>query len=234
MINYANHRAIFEGMNARLFNPNSGRMLWMTQPAWPSTNWQILSSDYDTQASFYGVKKACEPVHVQMNLPGLEAAVVNNTATAITGLTLRARSFGLDGNVIFTKEQTVDAAPMSVMTAFTVAQATDGVSIVKLELLDAQHQVISENFYWHAPDAGVTLRLENTSTSPVLMAKATVIDSATGQRILPAYFSDNYVSLLPGESKVVRIEIPASAQTGEIALNLRGWNVHPVTVRAQR
>ncbi len=257
MINYANHRAIFEGMNARLFRPNSGRMLWMTQPAWPSTNWQILSSDYDTQASFYGVKKACEPVHVQMNLPGLEAAVVNNTPAAINGLTLRARSFGLDGKVIFTKEQTIDAAPMSVMTAFPIGMANDGVSLVKLELLDAQHQLISENFYWHAPDAaaylklndlpetelkaaahrtqtGVTLHLENTSTTPVLMAKATLIDAATGQRVLPAYFSDNYVSLLPGESKTVEIDVPASAAKGEIALNVRGWNVKPRSVPTQR
>ncbi len=182
---------------------------------------------------------------------------MNNTAAAINGLTLRARSFGLDGKVIFTKEQTVDAAPMSVMAAFPVAQARDGVSLVKLELLDAQHQVISENFYWHAPDAagylklndlpetelkataqrtqtGVTLRLENTSASPVLMAKATVIDSATGERILPAYFSDNYVSLLPGENKTVEIEVPAGALRGEIALNLRGWNVKPAVVHTQR
>jgi hypothetical protein len=68
MLNYVEQRAIFEGFNAHLWAPNSGRMLWMTQPAWPSTSWQILSSDYDTQASFYGVKKACEPVHVQLDL----------------------------------------------------------------------------------------------------------------------------------------------------------------------
>jgi len=37
MMSYVDHRAIFEGMNAHLWSPNSGRMLWMTQPAWPST-----------------------------------------------------------------------------------------------------------------------------------------------------------------------------------------------------
>ena len=79
MLNYTEHRAIFEGMNAHLWAPNSGRMLWMTQPAWPSTMWQILSSDYDTQASFYGVKKACEPVHVQLDLSDYTVAVVNTT-----------------------------------------------------------------------------------------------------------------------------------------------------------
>ena len=37
MLNYVEHRAIFEGFNAHLWSPNSGRLLWMTQPAWPST-----------------------------------------------------------------------------------------------------------------------------------------------------------------------------------------------------
>ncbi len=37
LINYEEYRAIFEGFNAHLWAPNSGRLLWMTQPAWPST-----------------------------------------------------------------------------------------------------------------------------------------------------------------------------------------------------
>ena len=82
MLNYVDHRAIFEGMNANLWAPNSGRLLWMTQPAWPSTMWQILSSDYDTQASFYGVKKACEPLHVQLNLANYRVDIVNTTTAA--------------------------------------------------------------------------------------------------------------------------------------------------------
>ncbi|MFP5203984.1 MAG: glycosyl hydrolase 2 galactose-binding domain-containing protein, partial [Acidobacteriota bacterium] len=48
MLDYAGHRAIFEGMAAHLWQPNSGRMIWMTQPAWPSTMWNFLSWDYDT------------------------------------------------------------------------------------------------------------------------------------------------------------------------------------------
>jgi hypothetical protein len=33
------------------------------------------------------------------------------------------------------------------------------------------------------------------------MIKLTLKDAATGQRILPAYYSENYVSLLPGEER---------------------------------
>jgi hypothetical protein len=105
MLNYVDHRAIFEGFNAHLWAPNSGRLLWMTQPAWPSTMWQIFSSDYDTQASFYGVMKAAEPVHVQMNLPDLHAAIVNNTEKAIEGATLQVHAVRGDGTSVFDHQE---------------------------------------------------------------------------------------------------------------------------------
>ena len=64
MLNYESHRAIFKGVNAGLWRTNSARVLWMTQPAWPSNMWQTYSSDYDTHASFYGAMKANEPLHI--------------------------------------------------------------------------------------------------------------------------------------------------------------------------
>ena len=85
MLNYVDHRAIFEGMNAHLWAPNSGRVLWMTQPAWPSNMWQILSSDYDTQASYYAVKKASEPIHIQLDPSNYSVDVVNNTTAPLPG-----------------------------------------------------------------------------------------------------------------------------------------------------
>ena len=85
MLSYNEHRAIFEGFNQHLWTPNSGRMLWMTQPAWPSNMWQIFNSDYDTPGSFYGVQKACEPVHVQLDLSDYTVAAVNTTPVASAG-----------------------------------------------------------------------------------------------------------------------------------------------------
>ena len=96
MLNYANHRAIFEGMNAHLWAPNSGRMLWMTQPAWPSTMWQILTSDYDTQASFYGTMKACEPLHIQLDLATYDVELINTTNTPLANATITADVYSLD------------------------------------------------------------------------------------------------------------------------------------------
>jgi hypothetical protein len=262
MLNYVEHRAIFEGMNAHLWVPNSGRMLWMTQPAWPSNMWQILSSDYDTQASFYGVKKACEPIHVQFDPSSDEVAIVNNTMSPLTGLTLTANVVSLDNKPLFHLEEKHDAAPNAMVNALKLDLAqplAGGVVLIKLELRGANGQLLSDNLYWLAADSpsyrqlnhlpAVTLsaaatsthadqsthihvRLENFGTSPALATKLTLLNSSDKSRILPAYLSDNYISLLPNETREVEIEYPASAATSTAApqIALRGWNISPQTI----
>jgi hypothetical protein len=263
LLNYVDYRAIFEGFDAHLWAPNSGRLLWMTQPAWPSTMWQILSSDYDTQASFYGVKKAAEPVHVQMNLPGLHAAIVNNTEKAIAGATLQVHAVRGDGTSVFDHQEPVSAPAQAVTTSYLVdvglASAKD-VVFVEMELKDAQGALLSQNFYWYAADsesyrgmnslpqvavtakavaetnsggeAHVSVALENTGAAVAVAAKLTLLRASDGERILPAYYSDTYLSLLPGEKRVVEISFP-DAQASAATIAIRGWNVVPARVEVQ-
>jgi hypothetical protein len=43
--------------------------------------------------------------------------------------------------------------------------------------------------------------------------------------VLPAYYSDNYIALMPGETRMLTIAVPASAVYGRsLTLALRGWN----------
>ncbi len=258
MLNYVEHRAIFEGMNAHLWAPNSGRMLWMTQPAWPSNTWQILSSDYDTQASFYAVKKASEPIHIQLDPSNYNVAVVNNTTTPLPAITATANVFTLDGKSIQHAEQKQDAPANSATDTFKLdlpSQFSAGVVLVKLELRSADSQLLSDNLYWLAADRAayralnrlpavalsataaysrsaqsthIRVKLENGSGAPALATKLTLLNSADSSRILPAYFSDNYISLLPGETRVIEIEYPSvGASPASPQLALRGWNLAP-------
>jgi hypothetical protein len=50
--------------------------------------------------------------------------------------------------------------------------------------------------------------------------------NADGSQVLPAYFSDNYVSLLPGEARTVTVRYPAAKANGA-RIAIRGWNVAP-------
>ncbi len=259
MMQYESYRAIFEGMNAKLWTEHSGRMLWMTQPAWPSSAWNIFSSDYDTQASFYGVKKASEPVHVQMNLPDWKVVLVNNGLASLRGVTVKAKVVGLDNRTIAEKSATITATGEAASDAFTLdpkAATANGVALVRLEASDAAGKLLSTNFYWQAANdaqfqalnglAAVTLdtasatrvdgadtvtivTLRNTSATPAIETKLTVMN-ADGTQVLPAYFSDNYVSLLPGDVRTVEIRYPTDkASAAHVAL--RGWNVAGGMVR---
>lgn len=58
----------------------------------------------------------------------------------------------------------------------------------------------------------------------------TLLNVGDKTRILPAYFSDNYVSLLPGEIRTVEVEYPATASNGRPEIAIRGWNAIPQSV----
>jgi hypothetical protein len=218
--------------------------------------WQILSSDYDTQASFYGVKKACEPVHVQLNLPDYSVAVVNTTTAAHSGLSVSADVYSLENKLLLHHEEKRDVAADSEANSFRLDiapfLASGGVAFVKLDLRDATGKELSSNFYWlgaesasyrqlnHLPPAvlstsasesrdgdmmRVAVQLQNRGTAVALANKLTLLNAADGSRILPAYFSDNYVSLLPGESREIDVEYPLSAASGKAEVTIRGWNL---------
>ena len=258
MLNYTLHRAIFEGFNQHLWAPNSGRMLWMTQPAWPSNMWQILSSDYDTQASFYGVQKAAEAQHIQLDLSNGDVAVVNTTTEPLQGATAEAQVYSLANQQLFEKTQPVSVDADQVSTVFRIDLAPvleeQRVVLVRVRLLGAGGKQLSTNLYWlsadgdgsrkltrlapaklatkietsqHESDTRLTVMLTNTGTQAALAIKLTPEHAASGERMLPAYMSDNYVSLLPGESRTITIDYPGQDQ---VKLGMRGWNLDPITV----
>jgi hypothetical protein len=261
MMDYVDHRAIFEGMNAHLWSPNSGRLLWMTQPAWPSNMWEVLSSDYDTQSSYYGEKKACEPLHVQLDLATSAVEVVNTTPEGAGTLQVTANVFSLDNKSLLQKDALAEVPADAVVTALHLELEPlekDGVVLVKLELKHQGSKVVSSNLYWLTAEnqnyreltrlapatviatatsrrdgnaVRVHVELRNAGADIALQNKLTLVRSSDGSRILPAYFSDNYVSLLPGESREINLEYPLSTPDDATPeLMLRGFNQPQRTV----
>jgi hypothetical protein len=256
MMDYVDHRAIFEGMDAHLWAPNSGRLLWMTQPAWPSNMWEVLSSDYDTQSSYYGEKTALEPMHVQLDLASDAVEVVDTTPEASGQLQAIADVYSLDNQSLLHQEAPASVPADSEATPLHLNLAPlqkNAVILVRLQLKDASGNIVSRNLYWIAGESQdfrqltrlappavtanatatrdsdtmrIRVELKNTGSDVALQNKLTLIRSSDGQRILPAYYSDNYVSLLPGETREIEVEYPLSAAEGiQPAFTLRGFNL---------
>jgi hypothetical protein len=74
------------------------------------------------------------------------------------------------------------------------------------------------------------VQLQNNGKSVALQNKLTLLSARDGTCILPAYLSDNYVSLLPGEKTEIQIEYPSSAGAGPAQLAVRGRNFAPRTI----
>jgi hypothetical protein len=72
--------------------------------------------------------------------------------------------------------------------------------------------------------------LKNAAPVAALASKLTLLNAADETRILPAYYSDNYLSLLPGESREIEIEYPLKAGNGAVEVAIRGWNLSKQTV----
>jgi hypothetical protein len=261
MLQYVSYRAILEGFNAGLWTTNSARMFWMTQPAWPSSAWQIFSSDYDTHAAFYGAKKASEPVHVQMNLPDYKVIVVNNGRTPLAGATVHARVTTLDNTLVSERSAPITAAAGLTADAFMLDLAPalqQGVVLVALDVTSASGEILSRNTYWQGRDEAAyralgampqaklvakaatradgadkvtTVDLTNMSGVAAIETKLTLF-GADGAQVLPALFTDNYVSLLPGETRTISVRYPATAAKGAVTVRLRGWNVVPAALKA--
>jgi exo-1,4-beta-D-glucosaminidase len=73
------------------------------------------------------------------------------------------------------------------------------------------------------------VRLENTSTHLAFQVRLKLADSATGEEILPVYWEDNYLELMPGETREVGVAYPLQGRTTHPALTAEGWNVPPTT-----
>ena len=68
--------------------------------------------------------------------------------------------------------------------------------------------------------------LRNTSAHPALMVRLKAVREKTGDRILPAIFSDNYIALMPGEARVIRTELENADTRGERpAMVVEGFNI---------
>ena len=67
----------------------------------------------------------------------------------------------------------------------------------------------------------------NKCPVPAIGIKLNLRDISTNKRILPAYFSDGYFTLLPGEHRRLTV---SSNYSGEMLISVDGYNVSTKTI----
>ena len=238
-VDYEGHRAMYEAQSKN----RMGLLIWMSHPAWPSLTWQTYDYFFDTSAGYFGAKKASEPLHIQWNQATDYVEVVNYSAGSRKGLTAHAEIRNLDGSLAWERSATLDSAEDSDSTPIKMEWPVSLTPVHFLRLtLTENGRVVSTNFYWRGTEEDnfrairgmpkvkldaatkverdgrrwhLTTELHNSSSTPALMVRVKAVRETTGDRILPAIYSDNYVALMPGERQTITIDLDDSDTRGE-------------------
>jgi mannosylglycoprotein endo-beta-mannosidase len=81
----------------------------------------------------------------------------------------------------------------------------------------------------------IEVEISNPAGGPVaFFNRVSLVNKKTKERILPVFFSDNYISVLPGESKVVNIDYDPAIVNGKTAVLFSGWNVEKRIINIQK
>jgi hypothetical protein len=238
-IDYDGYRAMFEAQGKN----RMGLLLWMSHSCWPSFVWQTYDYYFDQSGGYFGSKKGSEPLHIQWNPVTDHVEVVNYSGGNAAGLVAQAEILNMDGTKKWDKTATLDSAEDSVQSPIKLEypNGLTPVHFIRLKLTRGG-QTVSDNFYLRGleeynftairslPKVQVTAavkverqgsrwvltaELKNASSQPALMVRVKAVREKSGDRILPAIYSDNYVALMPGEQRTIRTELENADTRGE-------------------
>ena len=250
-INYEGYRAMYEGGNKNAM----GLLIWMSHPCWPSMVWQTYDYYLEPTAAYFGVKHACEPLHVQWNPITNQVEVINHSAGHQAG-TVTATVYDINGNLMWSREMPYDLQEDKYLDAMTVEvpHHFEGVYFLRLTLTDSEGKQVSQNDYvQHTEGSDCTalhdlrqaqvtnqaategtkaqITLTNNGSVPAVMLRLN-LKGDDGEQILPVIYSDNYFHLMPGESRTIDIEWKVEDARGtRPVVEISGTNVTKTTVQ---
>ncbi len=238
-VNYEGYRAMFEAQSKY----RMGLLLWMSHPCWPSFVWQTYDYYLEPTSAYFACKKASEPLHIQWNRLTDTIEVMNFSGGNATGLSAKLEILNMDGATMSTKSVSIDSAEDSTVECFKMEYPTGLTPVHFLRLtLTRGSSVLSTNIYMRGVSEGnyrairalpkahvqaatsaqqkgniwlLTTELGNTSAFPTLMTRLIAVREKSGDRILPAIYSDNYLTLMPGERLTIQTELRDADTRGE-------------------
>lgn len=264
LVNYNQYRALSEGFSAHSWDWYTGFIIWKTQNPWTAMRGQMYDYYLDPNAGLYGLREGAQPLHVMCNPNNGMVMTVNNTFYPYHDLMLISRTFNMKGKVTSLNKLLIYLSPTSVQPFYSVSGALKHLrknhgGFLQLQLVNDKQKVLSENLYWIADSTGhysgldsmktanihatarkinsktIAVILKNPNNNPIaFFMRVSLINPETGKRILPVFYDNNYISVLPGKTKVVHIFLDSANQAVKnMKVCLSGWNVKTQTLEIQ-
>jgi mannosylglycoprotein endo-beta-mannosidase len=254
LVNYEQYRALQEGFNAGMWTTYSGMLVWKNQNPWTSLRGQFYDVFLDQNGGFYGYRHGAKLLHLQLNLNDSTVCLVNQTFQEENNLKVSVELFNIHGKPI-----AKDSYPASVtankilnLKKIDTSGILEDVCFLRLKLLNQNDRLVDENFYWLAKPGKSyeklnalkpatlsldyrqnTVLISNQGDETAFFIRLKVADEKRRELIHPAFFEDNYFTLLPGEKKEIKIDttlLPGQAQTKSFLLVAEGWNLPPQSI----
>lgn len=260
LANYIQYRALIEGYTEQMWTEATGFAIWKVQNPWPGLRGSLYDWYLDPNAALYGARCAAEPVHVQLDLSTYEVMVVNTSPSTLSALAWNASIIDVDGNTTSAGSGTVASAPpMSVTSTGAKVTMPSGLDVWFVHLTLSGDGVDSANLYWLYPSGGdytglaalpatqidvqgsaivdpdryrIEVTAKNTAASIAFFLRLQVREADGVTRILPAFYSDNFFSLLASAQRTITIDFARSdvKQQGDPQVWIEGWGLGSMQV----
>lgn len=110
LVNIEVNKAMYEGWQHHMWDNATGIMTWMSQSAYPSFVWQTYDYYFDPTGAYWGVRKACEHVHIQWSHADDTVKAINSTRMGLDGVVATAKVYDLNGRELPQYGQSVKAS----------------------------------------------------------------------------------------------------------------------------
>ena len=280
--NYEIMRPQFEAFIAH--KPKStGLVQWQLNSAWPKMIWQLYDTYLQPNGSFYGVKKACTPLHAIYRYGFDDIYLANEDLADATGLTVKVRAFDINSKEIFAGQWSGDIKSNISQFVYKLPDIKNltPVWFLDLRIYDKNNKEVDNSIYWlstkkdildytafkklpwpfYTPTSQfadftaldnlpkvklqydyqftkdekfgkITLKVKNPSDAIAFFMFLDTLDPTTTKPILPVYWDDNYVTLLPGEERTYKASyFLADSDGNKPVLKINAWNVESETLK---
>ncbi|WP_245576517.1 glycoside hydrolase family 2 protein [Flexithrix dorotheae] len=256
LVNYNQYRGLMEGFSSHMWEWYTGTIIWKTQNPWTAMRGQMYDYYLDPNACLYGLRKGSEALHVMYNPTDGMVMAVNNTFQYHRDLMLQIETIDMEGNKELFTQVFSNIGPSTVKKFLSVKKLLDKTAaengvFLNIKLVDTAQKIVSENLYWVPNKEGnysglkqlktsnlevkytkkgegkLAVTLKNPADNPVaFFNRVSIINASTGKRILPVFYSDNYISVISGEEKEIELEFNfQSVKKEDLKLTVEGWNV---------
>lgn len=260
LVNYDQYRGLAEGFTSHMWDWYTGFIIWKTQNPWTAMRGQMYDYYLDPNACLYGLHSGSKPLHVMFNQSDGMVMIANNTFKDITNLMLVAKVYDMNGKETQLSAQFEDVTKTTTKRYFSIKNELAAVTkkegaFLALEIYDHNQKLLDRNIYWLADEKGeysglqkmassqlqisaknekpgvVKVDLTNPTGAPLAFFNhLTLVDANTGNRLLPIFSDDNYVTVLPGKTVTVWLQYDHTQYPSQPLLGIDGWNLKPKTV----